>query len=83
MKIEIRCCCEGRLRGYVDIQEPCIDSPVILGGLRFQYTHLKTPSERILALKSNDYTESELRRIPEFKPATFAERVADAERIMG
>ena len=79
MNIEIRCCCDGRLLGHYDMTEPALNSPVILGGLRFTYQNLKCGEKLIPALKSRDYLDSELRAIAGFKPATFdAQAILDA-----
>jgi hypothetical protein len=82
MKIPIRCCCDTRLLGHVELPFSLADgcTAVIIGGLRFDYATYHCNGEvRGPALKSRDYPEHKLRRIPGFEPATFAERVADAE----
>ena len=83
MKIEVRCCCSTSLLGHANIDEPPIDSSVILGGLAFDYTTFKCKGqERGPALKSRDYLLDDLRRIPQFEPATFEERIKDAMDLL-
>ena len=85
MKIEVRCCCDARLLGHMEMPFLPADgcTSVIMGGLSFNYQHYSHQGVlRGPALKSKDYPVQDLRRIPEFTPATFEQRVRDAEELL-